>query len=115
MHRIVKKEHTVDDYGQILTTLEMSKILTQRLIICSFHCNYFYCSNPEVSCSSLPQINLQKWQNCIDGGWSKFSKKNRCLEIRKCNSPRPNACGKPCQGSPVRFIKSCKLTGNGFK
>ncbi|XP_052080790.1 peroxidase-like [Mytilus californianus] len=60
-------------------------------------------SNPEISCSSLPELNLQKWKNCVDGGWSGFVKKNRCVKMRVCNNPKPNSCGKKCVGSPVEF------------
>ncbi|VDI37042.1 Hypothetical predicted protein [Mytilus galloprovincialis] len=59
--------------------------------------------NPEISCSSLPGVNLQKWKNCVDGGWSSFVKKNRCVKMRVCNKPKPNSCGKKCVGSPVQF------------
>ncbi|XP_063411220.1 peroxidase-like [Mytilus trossulus] len=84
----------------------MAKIICENTNINSIPSDVFRktsASNPEISCSSLPELNLQKWKNCVDGGWSSFVKKNRCVKMRVCNKPKPNSCGKRCVGSPVQF------------
>ncbi|VDH97118.1 Hypothetical predicted protein [Mytilus galloprovincialis] len=69
-------------------------------------------SNSEKSCSSLPEVNLQKWQNCVNGGWSSYVTINRCTKRRRCNRPAPNGCGKRCLGSPIKFTCGSILKKN---
>lgn len=64
-------------------------------------------TNPETNCNTLPEMDLSEWEDCIDGGWSPYRSIGRCYKVRKCDSPKPNHCGKKCVGLPI--INTCTI------
>ncbi|XP_076087977.1 salivary peroxidase/catechol oxidase-like [Mytilus galloprovincialis] len=93
----------------------MARIICENTNINSIPSDVFRktsASNSEKSCSSLPEVNLQKWQNCVNGGWSSYVTINRCTKRRRCNRPAPNGCGKRCLGSPIKFTCGSILKRN---
>ncbi|XP_048767283.2 peroxidase mlt-7-like [Ostrea edulis] len=99
---------------EIRNTL-MSNVICRNTDIKKIHRNVFEkktVSTPEFSCSKFKNdIDFTKWSSCIprNGGWSSWRSAGRCTFRRTCNNPTPNKCGKPCNGRPHRFDRSCNV------
>lgn len=64
--------------------------------------------NARVDCSRIPSVDLTKFSDCVNGGWSRWSRYTGCFSglkfrFRFCNSPSPAGCGRPCVGPSFEY------------